>query len=78
VTRHGRPTEMMTGFRLRLKVYGPEHPDVARDADNMGQILGAKGDLEGAQEQTERAPPILEKHCGANNPQTQTVRHAAA
>src|SRR6516162_102594 len=35
------------------KVYGPDHPNVARDASNLGLILGAKGDLEGAQKQTE-------------------------
>ena len=43
------------------KVYGPEHPDVARDANNIGQILKAQGDLEGALGWTKRALTISEK-----------------
>ena len=43
------------------KVYGPEHPDVARDANNIGQILKAQGDLEGALGWTKRALAISEK-----------------
>ena len=49
------------------KVYGPEHPDVARDANNIGQILKAQGDLEGALEWIERAVRILESTYGSDH-----------
>jgi Flp pilus assembly protein TadD len=43
-------------------------------ASNLGMILKAKGDLEGAQKQTERALRILEARLGPNNPSTQIAR----
>ena len=50
------------------KVYGPEHPSVARDANNIGLILKAQGDLEGALEWAKRALAILEKVYGPEHP----------
>ena len=50
------------------KVYGPEHPDVARDANNIGTILYAQGDLAGALEWTKRGLAIDEKVYGAEHP----------
>ena len=50
------------------KVYGPEHPDVARDANNIGTILYAQGDLAGALEWTKRGLAIDEKVYGPEHP----------
>ena len=47
------------------KVYGPDHPAVAADANNIGMILQDKGDLDGALEYTQRALRIAEKACWA-------------
>ena len=52
---------------------GPEHPDVARDATNIGTILKAQGDLAGALEWTKRALAILGTAYGPNNPSTRIV-----
>ena len=50
------------------KVYGPDHPDVARDANNIGLILQAKGDLDGALRYTQRSLTIGEKVYGPDHP----------
>ena len=55
------------------KVYGPEHPSVASDANNIGQILQDQGDLEGALEWTKRALAIVETTYGKGNPRTRLV-----
>ena len=49
-------------------MYGPDHPNVARDANNVGQILQDKGDLDGALPYTERALKIDEKVYGRYHP----------
>ena len=46
---------------------------MARDANNIGQILQAQGDLGGALQYTRRALRILESTYGPENPSTQTV-----
>lgn len=51
---------------------------MAIDANNLGQILQEKGDLEGAREQTERALRIVEKCYGSGNPTTETIRENLA
>lgn len=55
------------------KVYGPEHPNVAIRANNIGQILREKGDLEGALRYTERALRILQKVYGPDHPLTKAA-----
>ncbi|MEK7404409.1 MAG: tetratricopeptide repeat protein [Acidobacteriota bacterium] len=60
-------------LKIDEKVYGPEHPEVAIDANNIGTILKAKGDLEGALGYTERALRIFESVYGADHPSTRIV-----
>ena len=55
------------------KVYGPDHPEVATDANNIGTILQDQGDLAGALEYTRRALRILQATYGPENPQTKIV-----
>src|ERR1019366_6282789 len=50
------------------KLYGPDHPEVATDANNIGQILKAQGDLPGALRYTQRALAIDEKVYGPDHP----------
>lgn len=63
---------------INEKVYGPHHPDVARDLNNLGMLLKAEGDLAGAREHLERALAIFEKALGPNHPNTRTVRNNLA
>jgi hypothetical protein len=46
---------------------------VAIRANNIGQILQAKGDLDGALRYTERALKILETNYGTDHPTTKIV-----
>ena len=55
-------------LKIDEKVYGPDHPQVANDANNIGQILRAKGDLDGALSYTQRALKIDEKVYGPDHP----------
>jgi tetratricopeptide (TPR) repeat protein len=54
-------------------VYGPDHPNVAIRASNIGTILRAQGDLAGALEYTRRALRIFQATYGPENPQTRIV-----
>ncbi len=49
-------------------VYGPEHPEVAICASNLGQILQDCGDLAGAEDLTRRALAIGEAVYGPEHP----------
>jgi tetratricopeptide (TPR) repeat protein len=55
-------------LQIDENIYGPDHPSVAVDVDNLGQILQDKGDLTGAQRYTERALQIDEKVYGPDHP----------
>jgi tetratricopeptide (TPR) repeat protein len=54
------------------KVYGPDHPEVAIRASNIGGILKAQGDLPGALLYTQRALAIDEKVYGPDHPNVAT------
>jgi tetratricopeptide (TPR) repeat protein len=56
------------------RVYGPEHPEVARDVNNLGRVLQDLGDLAGARAACERALAILEKFLPADHPHIRIVR----
>ena len=55
---------------IREKVLGPEHPDIAASLNNLASLLGAQGDLAGAQALYERALAVSEKALGAEHPGT--------
>jgi tetratricopeptide (TPR) repeat protein len=48
--------------------FGPSHPNVARDRDNLGLVLRWLSDLEGARENHERALAIDEATFGPSHP----------
>jgi hypothetical protein len=54
--------------------YGPNHPSVARDVNNLGSVLQDVGDLEGARAHIERALGIFRKFLGEDHPTTVLVR----
>ena len=49
------------------KAYGPDHPDVAIRVNNLGLVLQAQGNLEGAKEHYERALGIYKKTYGPDS-----------
>ena len=53
---------------------GHDHPDVAIDLNNLGLVLEAQGDLEGAKALYERALHIFKKFLGNDHPNTKTVQ----
>jgi tetratricopeptide (TPR) repeat protein len=53
---------------------GPDHPDVAIRRNNLGNVLRALGDLEGARVQLEQALAISEAALGPDHPNVATVR----
>ncbi|MFC2108097.1 tetratricopeptide repeat protein [Candidatus Bipolaricaulota bacterium] len=56
------------------KVYGPDHPKVARDVNNLGGVLQALGQHAEAKAAYERALEIAEKVYGPDHPSTRLVR----
>jgi tetratricopeptide (TPR) repeat protein len=49
-------------------VYGPDHPNVARDVNNLGSVLRDLGQLEEARAAFERALAIFERVLGTEHP----------
>lgn len=61
-------------LRIDETVYGPEHPEVARDVNNLGSVLQDLGDHAGAKAAFERALRIDERFLGPDHPNTRIVR----
>jgi len=55
-------------LKIDEMVYGPEHPSVARDINNLGDVLWELGDLAGARANFERALKIDEAVYGPEHP----------
>ncbi|MGB3458436.1 MAG: FxSxx-COOH system tetratricopeptide repeat protein [Halobacteriota archaeon] len=53
---------------LAEEAYGPDHPEVATDVNNLGSVLRALGDLKGAKELFARALKIDEEAYGPDHP----------
>jgi len=54
-------------------VYGPEHPEVARDVNNLGRVLHDLGELGVARAAYERALAIFERVLGPDHPKVATL-----
>ena len=63
-------------LRIDEAVYGPEHPKVATDVNNLGSVLWALGDLAGAKVAFERALRIDEAVYGPAHPEDEDARAA--
>src|SRR5207247_5759 len=59
-------------LQIDQKVYGPNHPAIARDAGNIGTILHDQGDLPGALEYSRQALEIDQKVYGPDHPNLAT------
>ena len=56
------------------RAYGPDHPKVATDVNNLGGVLYALGDLPAARAAYERALRIREATLPPGHPAIQRVR----
>jgi tetratricopeptide (TPR) repeat protein len=61
-------------FEIFEKFFGEYHPLTATSLNNLGSLLHAMGDLDGARPYYERALAILEARLGPEHPNTQIVR----
>lgn len=61
-------------LKIDEATYGPDHPDVAIDVNNLGGVLKALGDHAGAKAAYERALKIFEKFLPPNHPNIRIVR----
>ena len=68
----------MTTKKIDEKSFGPDHPNVARDVNNLGSVQQAIGDFQGAKEHYGRALEIFRNRMGENHPSTVTVRNNLA
>ncbi len=55
--------------------FGPHHPNVATDVNNLGMVLQDLGDLAGARAALERALQIRREFLGEDHPRTVMVRN---
>jgi len=66
-------------MRRALKIdedsFGPDHPDVAIDLNNLAGLLKATNRLDQAEPLMRRALKIFEDSLGRDHPNTQTVRN---
>ena len=63
---------MRRALAIDEKSYGPEHPDVARDLNNLAQLLQATNRLAEAEPLMRRALAIDEKSYGPEHPKVAT------
>src|SRR5262249_14446825 len=59
---------------INEKSYGPDHPDVAIDLNNLAGVLRDTNRLGEAEPLIRRAPAIAEKSYGPDHPNTKIVR----
>jgi tetratricopeptide (TPR) repeat protein len=62
-------TALQRALKIDEQVYGPDHPNVARDVNNLGLVLRDLGDLQEARKCFERALKIDEQVYGPDHPQ---------
>ncbi len=60
------------------KIFGPDHPKVALNVNNLGLVLPDLGGLPSARVAFERALDICEKVFGPDHPSTVIVRDSLA
>jgi tetratricopeptide (TPR) repeat protein len=65
-------------LRSDERAFGPDHPNVARDVNNLGMVLQDLGDLAGARAMFERALRIFEQFLPPDHPNIRIVRNNLA
>ena len=70
----GRITIDERSLVISERVYGSDHPNVARGLNNLAGVLQDLGELVQARSHYERALEIVSKRLGDEHPNTQIVR----
>jgi tetratricopeptide (TPR) repeat protein len=65
---------MRRALEINEKSFGPEHPDVAIDLNNLAQLLQATNRLKEAEPLMRHALEIAEKSFGPEHPTSDTFR----
>ena len=65
---YGAKMSLTRALSIDEKVFGPDHPNVAIDVNNLGGVLQALGELQEARKCFERALKIDEKVYGPDHP----------
>ena len=68
----GRGRRTSGRWRIDERAFGPDHPNVATDVNNLGGVLQDLGDLAGARAAFERALAIDERAFGPDHPNVAT------
>ncbi len=61
-------------LKIDEKVYGPDHPNVASDVNNLGTVLQDLGELQEARKYFERALRICRQKLGEDHPTTKIIK----
>jgi tetratricopeptide (TPR) repeat protein len=70
----GRAHIFERALQIDEATFGPHHPNVARDVNNLGLVLLALGDWNGARAALERAYAIYQSNLGDDHPTTMMLR----
>jgi tetratricopeptide (TPR) repeat protein len=63
---------------IRLKQFGPEHPDTVTSMNNLAEALGSQGKYEAAEAMLRRTLELREKVLGPEHPDTLTSMNSLA
>ena len=62
------------GLEIQTRVFGSDHPDVAKSIKNIGIVYHYKGDRAAATEMYTKAYHIFLKKLGPDHPETQGLK----
>ena len=69
---------MRRALQIDEDSFGPNHPNVARDLNNLAQLLQATNRLADAEPMMQRAVEICKPSLGLDHPNTQAIRENLA
>jgi tetratricopeptide (TPR) repeat protein len=72
----GARSHLERALAIDEAVYGPDHPDVATDLNNLGSLFLQHDNLYAAQTFLERSNKILRKYLGLEHPKTISTQKA--
>ena len=70
----GAKENLESALTIDEAVFGPDHPDVARDLSNLGLVLWELGDPDTTRKNLIRALEIDRKVLGEDHPSTKRMR----
>ena len=71
-------TQWQEALKVRVKVFGLEHPEPAKTKVNIGNVYKSMGEYEKALSTYSEALPVLEAKLGCNHPETAGTKNKCA